>query len=591
MELKDEITTHILDVNGNINSRKLDILIKKSNPIIDKILLYPIGSTIKEKIFCIYNKITVLPVCIICGGKVTFDNFKRGFHKHCSAKCIANDKNVTKSKRKTCLEKYGVEFPIQHQSIKDKCKITSLEKYGVTHHLKLKEQQEKQQQTCLYRYGVKHPSQHYDINIKQQETFKTIYGGSLSSGTITELGKQRISKIKKTKFNRYNDENYFNKEKQQQTCLDRYGVTSFFKTEKFRIISKNTGAYKKYVNTLPEKNLIPMFDTSVFVERVDREFICSVCGHVFKGSGRYPFLERCRICNSRYRSKPELAIINFLRENDIQNIHPNIRNIIPYRELDIYLPDYNLAIEFDGLYWHSSNNIKNDKKIKNQHLTKTKMCENRNIHLLHIFENEWENERTNSIWKSILKNKLNLSQKIFARKCQINIVNKNETKQFLLENHLQGYTPSSINIGLFYNNELYAIATFGFPRYNKKYVWELLRYACKKEFTVVGGFGKILSYFKKYNYGSIITYADKRYSSGNLYKKCGFTELEDSSPNYFYCEPNFKCLKLHSRLKFQKHKLKDLLEKFDESLTESENMFNNGYRKIWDCGNKVFVLE
>lgn len=93
---------------------------------------------------------------------------------------------------------------------------------------------------------------------------------------------------------------------------------------------------------------------------------------------------------------------------------------------------------------------------------------------------------------------------------------------------------------------------------------------------------------KDINPKSIITYADKRYSNGDVYKKNGFNELKDSKPNYFYFKPN--TYELKSRVHFQKHKLKLLLDNFDENLTETQNMFNNGYRKIYDCGNKVFEL-
>jgi hypothetical protein len=114
----------------------------------------------------------------------------------------------------------------------------------------------------------------------------------------------------------------------------------------------------------------------------------------------------------------------------------------------------------------------------------------------------------------------------------------------------------------------------------------LLRYVTVGSFNVIGGAGKLLSYFRKNYTGSIISYADRRWSQGNLYKSLGFTLLQLSTPAYFYVKDGIR----FSRIKFQKHKLKDELEIFDENLSEKENMENNGYFQVWDCGNKVFVL-
>ncbi len=283
-------------------------------------------------------------------------------------------------------------------------------------------------------------------------------------------------------------------------------------------------------------------------------------------------------------SSSEQEICNHIMSNNIQYIQSE-RSILCGKELDIYIQSHNLAIEFNGIYWHSERNGKN----RSYHLNKTKDCSTQNIHLLHIFENEWLDPTKQSIWKSIINNKLGIcSQKIFARKCQINEVDNKTTKQFLLNNHLQGHTPSSINIGLYYEDELISLMTFGKSRYNKKYQYELIRFCNKINTLVIGGASKIFKYFiRNYNPQSLISYADLRYSNGALYEKLGFNKLKNSSPNYFYFKIN-NASKLMSRVQFQKHKLQDKLEIFDPELTEYQNMLNNGYDRIWDCGNCVY---
>ena len=239
------------------------------------------------------------------------------------------------------------------------------------------------------------------------------------------------------------------------------------------------------------------------------------------------------------------------------------------------MPDFKLAIEYNGYYWHS-------KKDKNYHLNKTELCNEKGIQLLHIFDFD-----DLDIWKSIISNKLGLNTKIYARKCIIKELEYKEVKDFLNTNHLQGTCPSKINLGLFYNGELVEVMTFGKPRFNKKYDYELLRLCTKKYSNVIGGASKLLKYFKeKYN-GSIISYANRRFSNGNIYKQLGFKELKKTEPNYWYVNED----EILSRYQCQKHKLKNILEDFKPELSESENMTNNGYFRIYDCGNIVYEFE
>lgn len=288
-------------------------------------------------------------------------------------------------------------------------------------------------------------------------------------------------------------------------------------------------------------------------------------------------------------------ILNWLK-NIINNkfiIAVNNRNIISPDELDIYISNKNLAIEYDGIMYHSYGKSKSSKfnNFKNEnryyHLNKTNKCNLLNIQLLHVFENEWINKK--EIWQSIILNKLGLSNKIFARNCIIKEVSFYDSKNFLEKNHLQGSCLSKINIGLYYNNELISLMTFGKSRFNKNYNWELLRFCNKLNISVIGGASKLLKYFRNKYKGSIISYANKRWSNGNLYKKLGFKLLNETKPNYFYFLPNENIL--YNRISFQKHKLKSKLKIYDENLTETENMYNNNYRKIYDCGNYVFILN
>ena len=191
------------------------------------------------------------------------------------------------------------------------------------------------------------------------------------------------------------------------------------------------------------------------------------------------------------------------------------------------------------------------------------------------------------IVKSVLRSKLGKSlHSIYARKCKLSEVSQQEATIFLNKNHIQGSKNSSVRLGLYQQGELVSLMTFS--KRNKKADWELDRFCSKLNTSVVGGASRLLKWFRLSYTGSIITYCDRRYSNGKFYEKLGFELSHISKPNYWYTK-HYQFLE--SRNKYQKHKLTNLLEKVDYSLTEWENMKNHGFDKIYDCGNYVFILN
>jgi len=293
----------------------------------------------------------------------------------------------------------------------------------------------------------------------------------------------------------------------------------------------------------------------------------------------YAYLDHCKEhLYDNYVSKGEIEIKKYLDELNIK-YESNIRNLIS-KELDIYIPSKNLAIEFNGLYWHSEL-FKN----KNYHYEKMKECQENNIQLITIWEDDWNNKQ--DIIKSIIKNKLGLIEnRIYARETNINLVDNKEKSDFLLENHLQGNSPSHINLGLYYNNELVSLLTLGKKRMilnslnNKEYHYELMRFCNKKNINVIGGASKLFSYFvKNYNPISIISYANCDISEGNLYDILQFKFVNHTGVNYWWFKNGIK----YHRSNFMKHKL--IKEGYDNDKSESDIMHERGYLKIWGSGN------
>ena len=319
---------------------------------------------------------------------------------------------------------------------------------------------------------------------------------------------------------------------------------------------------------------------------------CKTCGNIIRyrlinGRGR-DIKDRkwCSVCYpTEFTSRGENEILAFVRSiYDGKILHAD-RSVIAPLELDIYIPEKKLAIEYDGLYYHKDDVVK-----PGYHVFKTRQCENAGIKLIHIFENEWLNKP--DIVKSRLKNILGIHDRtIFARKCEIKQVDPVSERYFTEQNHIQGHVNSQIAIGLYYENKLVALMTFGKCRFDKKHEWEMLRFCCKIGYHIPGGAGKLLTYFEKtYKPSSIVSYADRRWSQGKLYTTLGFEFKYNSRINYWYFN-NFRNPILLSRLNFQKHKLEKKLEFFDPEKSEYENMKANGYFRIFDCGNMVFVKK
>lgn len=287
--------------------------------------------------------------------------------------------------------------------------------------------------------------------------------------------------------------------------------------------------------------------------------------------------------NNKYKqSVAELDLINFIKTEISSTVQDSVSFILKNTELDIYIKDLKLAIEYNGLYWHSET-FKN----KYYHLSKTQECYRNRIRLIHIFEHEWELKK--DIVKSRLRAALNtLPKRVYARKCDIVYLDFKETSEFLVSNHIQGSCPSSYRIGLRENGRIVAIMTFSKARFNKSIEWELTRYCNLLNTTVVGGASKLLKRFiKDKNPKSIISYSDIRWNTGALYLNLGFEYSHNSEPNYWY----YKGLKVFSRQKYQKHKLINLLDIYDPKLTEIENMKSNKFNRFFDCGNEVYIWK
>lgn len=268
-------------------------------------------------------------------------------------------------------------------------------------------------------------------------------------------------------------------------------------------------------------------------------------------------------------------------EDDIADIikpleyEQNNRSILNGKEIDIYIPSLKLGIEYNGLRWHSEQFGKD----RNYHIGKLNECNEKGIKLIQIFEDEWINRKDIVISK--IKHIANIDtnkKKIFARKCNVKEVNKEEAKDFLNKNHIQGYVGASVYLGLFYENEL--IGLMGFKKEKDGY-WDLNRFATDNNYNCVGAGGKLFKYFvKNYDFKEIKSFADRRWTTNptdNLYIKLGFEFVEFLKPDYRYFIGGD--IERHHKFGFRKQILH---KKYGLPLTMTENEMTKklGFYKI-----------
>ena len=434
---------------------------------------------------------------------------------------------------------------------------------------------EKIKKTKLEKYGYENPF--FSKEWQEQTRSKRLEEDSY---------KKAFEKAKRTNLEKYGIELATNtpeaKEKRRNTMIEKYGVEHPLQNNDFLNKMKRTmfsATYESMKEKL-EDSISIISEEFSGTKNVRYKFKCNICGKNFNSaidSGRTP---KCPKCNKIYYDK-ETEVYDFLSSH-IYCEHNRRFTVDGKRlELDIYIPERNLGIEFNGLYWHSSNKIG-----KNYHLKKQEFFSKLGIDVIFIFEDEWIENR--KIVESILLSRIRKFDTIlYARKLTLREVPKKEEKDFFNNNHLQGFVGSSYCCGLYNGDELVSCMSFGKSRFNKKYEWELLRYATIINSSVVGGAKRIFKRFITDNSPrSLISYCDKRYFTGYVYTSLGMNLINESAPNYFYT----KRYKRYSRVKFQKHKLSKLLEVFDEEKTEVENVLNNGYDIIHDCGNKVYSI-
>jgi hypothetical protein len=591
--------------------------------IINTTSFLPETSVMTARVYCIINNITKLPLCNYCKKPIKFRDYNFGFNSYCGAKCSAKDPEVKNKKKATNRERYGSDYFLGTKECLEKTRITNLEKYGVENVANVQSVKDKKQNTCLEKYGVHHAMLVSSIKDKVKQTNLEKYGTTHNMNNQETLAKNK---------EKYGHE-YFVcspgfKDIATKAIKAKYGdhITNVSQVPEVRAKAKDTMASLYGTDNYPQSHYTN-FEFWNDVKYIKNNFIIN--------DDQIDYKKACSFFNAAERtiqlhfrdtlgfniksrqgtSQDELDIIDYIRflVPDIQ-IEQGNRSILVYeeiigddiinrhRELDIYLPEYKLAIEFDGLFWHSlgtngytASKSENKRKIFNLQM-KVNMLQQKGIRLLDIWENEWHTPRKQEIWKSMIRAALGKSRRLFARECVVQNITPKEEIKFLVANHIQGYVGgSSHRYGLFYKGILKAVMTFGKARFENDFTdFELLRFATEKKHTIIGGASKLLTHFQKAeHYPSILSFANKRWSSGKMYDTLGFALLRTTNPSpyYFLNAASGRAPRMLHWTSIQKHNINKLIDNFDPDLSAEANLFNNGYRKIYDAGQLVYLLK
>ena len=572
-----------------------------------------------------------LGYCKNCGNRCRFINLKCGYTLYCSKKCSTNSKEVREKTKKTNIEryghictlqstdikekvkqtnlkKYGVDIASKAKSIKGKIILTNLNKYGVKSTMQLKDTQNKKIKTSLVKYGVKYASQSNVVKEKMKKTNLKKYGVEYAT-----QAKQIKNKIAKNNFKKYGTncvlqipniiektkQNCFDKygveypmqskeiqEKQKQTNLNKYGVEYITQVESIKEKIKQTNLEKYGVENVFQSNEIKEKVKKTNLERYGSKFPTQ--SDEVKEKIKQTNLEKYGICwyclskdchshSTNNNSKPNLKFAKILDENNIDYKREyNLKSYFYDFKID------NILIEINPTITHNSyvNVFGGDAKEKDYHFKKTNVAKENGYRCIHIFD--WDN-----IDKIL--NILKLKETLYARNLTLKEVDEKKVDLFLNEYHLQNTCKGqTIYLGLYMSNILVEVMTFGKPRYNKNYEWELLRLCTHKDYKIVGGAEKLFKHFvKTYNPKSIISYCDNSKFSGGVYELLGFKLKKSySQSKHWY------------NIKTKQHITDNLLRQigFDQlfktnygkGTSNEELMIDCGFLPVYDCGQKTY---
>lgn len=448
----------------------------------------------------------------------------------------AKSKEVLAKIQKTNLERYGVEYSAQSDIVKEKVKTTNLKKYGVEYSFQANEVKDKIKATNLERYGVDNPSKSDIIKTRIVESNRKNLGVDYPMQSKDVMDKSRVTSFEKY-GTEYPNQSDIVKSKIDASTLEHYGVNRVCKLDEFK---------QKVVDTNRE--------------RYGVDYTCLIYSGKLRGND-----------SSYNRSFAEL-----LDDNGIKYEREFL--------LQKYSYDFKVGetlIEINPTATHNThfNPYGKNRIDANYHRDKSKLAKDSGYSVIHVFD--WDD-----VDKVVQLLKFRVTA--YARKCDVKVVSEIDTNNYLDMYHLQGTCRGQkIRLGLYHDNQLVSLMTFGKSRFNKSCEYELLRYC--SHYNVVGGAEKLFKYFvDNYKPNSIVSYCDTSKFSGKVYDALGFKYIKTNSPRKHWYS-----------LKEKRHITDGLLlsqgydrlfkENHGKGTSNEELILSRGYLPVYDCGQATYI--
>lgn len=439
------------------------------------------------------------------------------------------------SRKSTNIKKYGASVACNSkESISkrdtskvspEKAKRTLIEKYGSLD-VAYKERNKKTKETCLKKFGFENAMQNKSISEKSHQIRKDNNGGEIPS-TVSLKRRTRYAELR-NKILESNNITWLDK--------DSFSVT--------RNLSGN----------------------------VFYHFKCNVCGNCFTAE-MHSNEPVCRVCNPYIfsgRSDVEKEMANYIKLVYQGEVLENDRTVLDGKELDVYLPDLKIAFEMNGYYFHGykNNTPMSVKDFKNRVEEKRLLCKEKGIRLINIDDVDWNNR--SEVFKRFIDDCILPRKRVYARQCKIKNIDMNTAKDFCETYHTNGFRGGSTKLGLFYKNELIAVAVFGkHPIYEN----ECIRLCYKTSYTIIGGWAKIQKHFGK----KFLHYVNLKYFEGENKTGCGYRMVFNKQ--------------VIGRRALTKNKLKLAFSDYDDNVSDFRNCLNHGFVAIFDCGNDIRIYN
>lgn len=580
---------------------------------------------IPETVRQVYCKDTHYGPCPVCGKIVQIKDYNIG-PQACSEECRIARINAT------CLDKYGNKDAVNSEHARQLAKEHCLERYGVDHYSKTDEYKTRLKQTMLERYGVESPLQSPEIIEKAKQTNLKKYGEEWSSQSA-EI-KQQVNQTVMQKYGGYGMDSPILSKRIKATNLKKYGVEFTFQCKEIQDkIHKDS--FEKYGTIWPA--LSPEAISKRIQTNIERYGCANPLGsESVRDKIKQTCIQKYGGPNPMY--DPEMAMLTSQRLQEAMfNKYgvnysvqvPEIRDkivatnmerygvpwywyrleyrssrisqhnqkfgewlskigvkydfefLIGERSYDLILPDDNILVEIDPTVTHNSINSpwNADKGLDPAyHLNKSELAEQAGYRCIHVFD--WDNSLA---IVSLLRPK----DRVYARKCQLNQIDQRTADIFTQKYHLQGKCKGQILVyGLYYKGELIQMMSFGKPRYNKNYDFELLRLCTKYQAEVVGGASRLFAQFKRDNpTASVLSYCDRSKFSGSVYTKLGMNLKNVSPPAKVwskgsqYITDNYLRQRGYDQL---------FGTNYGKGTSNEQLMLDNGWLPVYDCGQKVF---